>query len=364
MTDNDNSPMDSEREIVIVINPGSTSTKFALWGRDGCLVERVVRHEEREPVADPAAQFDHRRGLLDRELLPMLDGLKVVGVVGRGGLLKPLKGGTYRVNAAMLSDLKSGLSGFHASNLGAPLADHYARRFGVQAYIVDPVTVDEFHDLARISGVPWIERKSRSHALNIKAVVRRAAGELGLALEASRFVVAHLGGGSSIAAVVGGRIIDVNDALHGMGPYSPERAGALPIGPLVERCFSGETTREELLDELARRSGLTAYCGTADVPEVLRRAREGDSRADLAVRGMVYQDAKEIGAMAAVLGGRIDAVVVTGGLAHSAELVDMLKPYISFLGPVMVYPGEGELQALAEGAFRVIDGVETALEYN
>lgn len=356
--------MSKDREVVIVINPGSTSTKFAVWTRDGGVVEKVVRHDADRLATNIPDQFDHRRELIDSELLPSVEDLIVVGAAGRGGLLKPLEGGTYRVNDAMLDDLKSGRSGNHASNLGAILADHYARHFGVEAYVVDPVTVDEFHELARLSGVPWIVRKSRSHALNIKAVVRRAAAELKIQVAETRFVVAHLGGGTSIAAVDRGRIIDVNDALIGMGPYSPERAGALPIGPLIERCFSGEVTKEELLEELSRRSGLTAYCRTSDVRELLRRAEEGDRKADLALKGMIYQNAKEIAAMAAVLQGRINAVLLTGGLAHSEELIGMLKPYIEFLSNVMVFPGEGELEALAEGAFRVIDGEEKAREYS
>ncbi len=355
--------MDPEKEVLIVINPGSTSTKFALWSREGCVVEKVVRHPADKLAPQVFEQFDYRRLVIDADIEPLLKGMKVVGAVGRCGPLKPLQGGTYRINQAMLDDLASGRYSNHASNLGAMLADHYARRFGVGAYVVDPVTVDEFTDVARLSGVSWIERRSRSHALNIKAVVRRAAVEIGKSVEETRFVVAHLGGGTSIAAVVGGRIIDVNDALLGMGPYSPERAGALPIGPLVDRCFSGEVTREELLDGMARRSGLIAYCGTSDVREVIERADRGDRQADLALRGMIYQDAKEIGAMAAALGEKLDAIILTGGLVHSSEIIDMLRAYITFLGRVLVYPGEGELEALAAGAFRVIDGEEEPLEY-
>jgi butyrate kinase len=356
--------MSSVTEVVIVINPGSTSTKFALWSRSGCVVEKSVRHDAARLSSRAADQFDYRRELIDTELQPLLSDKKVVGAAGRGGLLKPLTGGTYRINQAMLDYLRSPDIADHASNLGALFADHYARQFNVEAFIVDPVTVDEFHDLARLSGVPWIQRKSRVHALNIKAVSRRAASEIGKPLVDTSFVIAHLGGGISIGAIVGGRIIDVNDALHGMGPYSPERAGALPIGPLVEHCFSGKVTKKELLDELARKSGLMGYCGTSDAREVLQRAHNGDGTADLALRGMIYQCAKEIGAMAAVLEGKLDAVVITGGLAHSEEILAILKPFIAFLGRILVFPGEGELEALAAGAFRVIDGEEAAKEYS
>lgn len=350
-------------EVVIVINPGSTSTKYALWSRAGCVVERVVRHDADKLAPRAADQFDVRRNTIDADLESFLPTVKVVGVVGRGGLLSPLAGGTYRVNETMLAELRSPTIANHASNLGALLADHYARRFAVEAFVVDPVTVDEFCDLARLTGVNWCKRKSRSHALNIKAVIRLAATELKKPLADTRFVVAHLGGGISIAAVNGGRIVDVNDALHGMGPYSPERAGALPIGPLIERCFSGEVTKKDLLDELARKSGLMAYCGTSDVREIVKRIQNGDQSAKTALEGMIYQVAKEIGAYAATLAGKIDAVVITGGLAHSPEVLDLLKPYISFLGRTLIYPGEGELEALAGGAFRVIDGVEKARIY-
>jgi len=350
-------------EAVIVINPGSTSTKFALWGRQNCLFERIVRHDNIDLAPKVADQIDYRRKLIDQELEPLIDNIRIVGAVGRGDPLKPLKGVTYNVTDAMLEDLRSCKYANHASNLGAMIAEHYAKRFQVKAYVVDPVTVDEFHDLARLSGVPWISRKGRAHALNIKAVVRRVSADLSKEITESNYVVAHLGGGISIAAVKHGRIIDVNDALHGMGPYSPERAGALPIGPLVERCFSGETTKAELLGELGRNAGLKGYLGTSDVRQILERIKNGDSQADQVLQGMIYQIGKEIGAMSVVLHGELDGIVLTGGLAHSEEIISMLKPYISFLGDILTYPGEGELQALAEGAFRVIDGVEEALEY-
>lgn len=353
----------SEREVVIIINPGSTSTKFALFNRTGPIVERVVRHTMGELAPRATDQFEQRARLIDQELEPLVKDYQVVGVVGRGGLLKPLEGGTYRVNEKMLEDLRSPTTDNHASNLGAFLAYHYGGKYGVPAFIVDPVTVDEFTELARLSGVTWCQRKSRSHALNIKACVRRACRELGIKLAESRFVVAHLGGGISVAAVEGGRIIDVNDALLGMGPYSPERAGALPLRCLIERCYSGEVSKEELIDELSRRSGLVAYTGTSDVREVLHRAQQGEKSCQLAIEGMVYQVAKEIGACSAVLKGKLDGVIITGGVAQSSQIVDMIKSYVLYLGKLLTYPGEGELEALAEGAFRVIDGEEEEKEY-
>ncbi len=355
--------MSSDKQAVIVLNPGSTSTKFALWKRAECIVEKVVRHDSDKLDSEIPKQFDYRRELIDQALEPLLEGVEIMGAAGRGGLLKPMKGGTYLVNDQMIADLSKGERGHHASNLGAILADHYAKRFGVDAYIVDPVTTDEFEELARVSGVPWIERKSRAHALNIKAVVRRAAVKLDIAVPDSRFVVAHLGGGISIAPVKGGRIIDVNDALLGMGPYSPERAGGLPIGPVIERCYSGNILKEDLIRELSRNSGLMAYCGTSDAREVLEKVKSGDKQANLAWRGMIYQIAKEIGAMASVLKGNIHGVVATGGLAHSQELTSSLKEYVAYIAPFIVFPGEGELQALAEGAWRVIDKQEGVKEY-
>lgn len=355
--------MTSRTEVVIVINPGSTSTKFALRSREGSVSEHTVRHDPAKLAARAVDQLDYRRDLMDQEIDPLVGDYQIVAVVGRGGLFGPMEGGTYRVSEAMIQFLRRPDTTNHASNLGAMLADHYARKFNVGAFIVDPVTVDEFESVARFTGVTWCTRKSRAHALNIKYTVRRAASELGKPIADTRFVVAHLGGGISIAAVKGGRIIDSNDAMHGMGPFSPERAGALPIGPLVEKCFSPGTEKKQLLDELARKSGLTAYCGTSDVVEILRRREERDASARDALQAMIYQIGKEIGAMATVLQGKLDSVLITGGVAHSAEVVAELCERIQFLGKVMVLPGEGELEALADGAFRVIDGLEEAKLY-
>jgi len=355
--------MTGKTEVVIAINPGSTSTKFGLWSRGECLAEKTIKHSDLPQGATLMDQFEHRRSLIEKEIDNSIAGVTLLAIAGRGGLLKPLAGGAYQINAAMLSELKAVNLTYHASNLGAFLADFYARKYEVNAYIVDPVTVDEFTDLARISGVPWIKRKSRAHALNIKAVVRRATAQLGLELANTRLVVAHLGGGTSIAAVKGGKLVDVNDALLGMGPFSPERAGALPIGPLIERCFSGEVTKQELLVELTKRGGIAGYCGTSDIRIVLELADRGDDIASLALDGMMYQNAKEIGAMATVLQGKVDAVIITGGIAFSESLMEKLKSYVGYIAPVLVFPGEDELKALAEGVFRVLDGDEEVKNY-
>jgi len=285
-------------------------------------------------------------------------------VVGRGGLLRPGPGGVYPVNAAMLADLTTARYGEHASNLGAPLAQALGAAYGAPAFIADPVTTDELLPEARLSGVPELERRSRAHALNIRACGRRAAAELQRPLAQCAFVVAHLGGGISVAAVRAGRILDVNDALLGMGPFSPERAGALPIGPLVELACSGRYTREELLDRLARRSGLKAYLGTNDMRVVLSRCDAGDEQAALVLRAMVHQVAKEIGAAATVLAGRLDGVVLTGGLALAGAFVDALRERTAFLGRHFVFPGENELESLADAGFQAVSGLEPLREYD
>ncbi len=289
--------------------------------------------------------------------------LRWVAVVGRGGPLGPLEGGTYRINQEMLEDLVSGRFAEHASNLGAMMADRFAKSRDLPAFVVDPVTVDNFPPVARISGEPAIERKCRSHALNIKAVAREAADDLGKSLDQTRFVVAHLGGGISVCALDGGRIIDVNDALLGMGPFSPERAGALPIGPLIELAFSGEYTRETLLRKLSRESGVLGYLGTNNLREVEERIGRGDDRASLIFSAMVYQITKEIGTMAVVLQGKLNGIIITGGMAHSDMLFNELQSQVSFLGKVIRRPGELEMAALAKGAFRVLDGEEEAKDY-
>jgi len=355
---------DATSESVLVINPGSTSTKLAAYSRQHVLHETVIAHD-----ADELKKFPRIVDQLDlrfQQLLEWVSPLEEchwVAVVGRGGLLGPLEGGTYRINQDMLSDLMAARFSAHASNLGALMAHRYAEPRGMPAFVVDPVTVDNLPPIARISGVPEIQRRSRAHALNIKAVARDVARELGKALEESRFVVAHLGGGISVCALDGGKIIDVNDALLGMGPFSPERAGALPIGPLVELAYSGRYSREQLLNKLSRESGMIAYLGTNDLRVVEERIQRGDDQSSLIFSAMAYQVAKEIGAMAVVLSGRLDGVILTGGMMHSDRLFEELRSRISFLAPIFRRSGEMEMEALARGAFRVLDGEEQAKEY-
>ncbi len=354
----------ASNDCVLVINPGSTSTKLAVYARSGVMEETTITHDLDALKALPAIngqldlRYDGLMAWVDR-----FEDSQWIAAVGRGGPLGPMEGGTYRINQEMLEDLVSGRFAEHASNLGAMMADRFAKSRDLPAFVVDPVTVDNFPPVARISGEPAIKRKCRSHALNIKAVAREVADDLGKSLNQTRFVVAHLGGGISVCALDGGRIIDVNDALLGMGPFSPERAGALPIGPLIEMAFSGEFTQETLLRKLSRESGMLGYLGTNNLREVEESIGRGDDRASSIFSAMAYQIAKEIGAMAVVLRGELDGIIISGGMAHSDMLFDELQSQVSFLGKVIRRPGELEMTALARGAFRVIDGEEEVKNY-
>lgn len=347
---------------VSVLNPGSTSTQLALFDRQKELWREEVQHRPDELHQEVVRQMDLRWAAIEPHLKRIPSG-SLVAVVGRGGPLKPLPGGTYAINDAMIADYSAARYANHASNLGALLAWQVARRFDVPAYIVDPVTTDEFELEARFSGIPEIERRCRSHALNIKAVTRKVAAEQGRALPQIRFVVTHLGGGISVAALREGRIVDVNDALLGMGPFSPERAGALPLEGLLHLAFSGEYTFDTLAHKLSRESGLKGYLGTNDLMEVLRRVDAGDEPAGQAYRTMVYQIAKEIGAMATVLEGKVDAIILTGAMARAERLCSDVTARVKFIAPVYTIPGSLELEALSQGVWRVIDGEEQAREY-
>jgi butyrate kinase len=264
----------------------------------------------------------------------------------------------------MVEDLRAGVNGQHASNLGGLIAKQIADEAGAPSYIADPVVVDEMQDLARISGHPELPRKSIFHALNQKAVARRAAKELGKNYEESRFIIAHMGGGISVGAHIDGKVVDVNNALNGEGPFSPERSGTLPAGQLVQLCFSGKYEQKEIMKMLKGRGGFMAYLGTADGKEVDDRRKAGDKDADLLFRAMAYQVAKEIGALSAVLEGRIDGILLTGGLAYNESLVEMISSRTSFLGRIFSYPGEGEIEALLEAALRAVRGEEEPMIYD
>ncbi|MGI6364823.1 MAG: butyrate kinase [Bacillota bacterium] len=347
---------------ILAVNPGSTSTKLAVFEDDSLHATETLRHNPQELAPVIVDQLEYRTALVSQWLASTCVGAKLSAVVGRGGMLKPIPGGTYLVNERMREDLRQGVGGQHASNLGGLIAHTIAAGLGLPAFIVDPVSVDEFIPEARISGIPDIQRRSRSHALNIRAVARRAARDLGHELEDINLIVAHLGGGISVAPLEKGRMLDVNDANE-MGPFSPERSGGLPTGDLVQMAFSGKYTQEELLNKITRGSGLLGYLGTNDGVVVGERIQAGDTKAELIGRAMAYQIAKEIGAMATVLRGEVRAIVITGGLAHYKRLTGWTKEYVRFIAPVLIYPGEDELRALAMGCLRVLRGEEEPREY-
>jgi butyrate kinase len=352
---------------ILVINPGGGSTKVAVCEGNDCVLSCSIAHphEELEQFPDAMSQREYREKAVEDFLLGegvALDSLDAV--VSRGGPLKPLESGTYIVNELLVSDIKAGnVQAHHASNLGPIIAFDLAARIGKPAFIVDPVSVDEFVPEARISGIPEIERRSLDHPLNSKMVARHAAAELGGTYAAMNFIVAHLGTGISVSAHVKGRAVDVNNA-HDGGPFSSQRAGSVPVTQLVDLCYSGRFSRDEMLSKLTRSGGLRAYLGTDDMAEAEKAALSGDEKAILVVGAMAYQIAKEIGASAAILRGDVDAIIFTGGIAHSEYLVSRVRERVSFITPnIFVYPGEHEMEALARGALRVLRGEEKAKQY-
>lgn len=353
------------KETVLVINPGSTSTKIGLFDRKGMLKVENIDHAGTpiSQIASIAEQLPLRIEIINSTFKSWLDDCRLMAVIGRGGLIKPLQGGVYKITPGMIEDAIGCKYASHASNMGAPIAAQIACDYQVPAFVIDPVTVDEMIPEARLSGLPEIERYSRLHALNIRACVRKATVQLGRPASEVNFVVAHLGGGISVAAVRGGKLIDCNNALLGMGPFSPERAGALPLEGLLNLAYSGQYSKTELKCKLTKKSGLVAYLGTNDAREVCRRILTGDKNAELVYRAMIYQVSKEIGAMATVLNGKVDRIIVTGGLARGAETVEMIRAKVEFIAPLMVFPGENELEAMAEGGWRALDGLEKILIY-
>jgi butyrate kinase len=351
---------------LLVINPGSTSTKIGVYEDEKQVLEKTLRHssEEIEKYATIYDEYEFRKSAILQVLKDKaFDINSLDAVVGRGGLLKPIISGTYAVNEAMLKDLRIGIQGHHAANLGGIIAYEIGESLNLPAFIVDPVVVDEIGDVARVSGMPEIQRKSIFHALNQKAVAKRYAKESGKIYQDLNLIVAHMGGGVSVGAHKAGRVIDVNNALDGEGPFSTERCGGVPVGDLVKLCFSGKYTLDDIKKKITGKGGVFAYLNTNDFRVVEKKGFEGDSNAKLVLDAFVYQIAKEIGQCGAVLCGKIDAIILTGGVAYSKQVTESLKEMTSFLGPVIVYPGEDELLALAEGGLRVLRGEEEAKEY-
>jgi len=352
---------------ILAINPGSTSTKLALYEDNELLFEKTLRHtaEELCVFRTMAEQLPFRYKMIMETLREeRCEPDKIAAVVGRGGLVNPIESGIYEVNELMKRHLADAVNGEHASNLGALLADMIVRSMpGAKAYIVDPVVVDELEPVARLSGHPLITRRSIFHALNQKAVSRIYAASVGREYEDMNLVVAHMGGGISVGAHRRGRVVDVNNALDGDGPYAPERSGALQTGQLVELCYSGQYSHDEVKSMLAGKGGLVAYLGTNDFREATERAAAGDKHAALIVEGCSYQIAKDIGAMAAVLNGDVDAIILTGGLAYDNAHIERISAMIRFIAPIFIYPGEDELKALAFNGLLAVTGKVAVREY-
>ncbi|MDD4297786.1 MAG: butyrate kinase [Ruminiclostridium sp.] len=349
---------------LFVINPGSTSTKVALFEDETVLFESTVRHNTSDfkSFSSIIAQNEYRLEIINTLLHTNdVDLAKVDAFVGRGGLLRPLVGGTYYVNHKMLEDLKASRYGEHASNLGAIIVFDLSEKYGKKAYVVNPVVVDELMDISRITGLPEMQNVSIFHALNQKAVARRAAEEINLQYNEARFIVAHLGGGISVGIHDHGKVIDVNNALED-GPFSPERAGSLPMKQVIDLCYSGKYSKSELIRKLIGNGGLIAHTGTSDCKVLVEQAKN-DEYIRLLLEALIYRVSREICAGAAALYGGIDSILVTGGLAYSDFIVDRIKQRVSFLAPVRVYPGENEMMALAKGVIDVLKGNETPLEY-
>lgn len=351
---------------LLIINPGSTSTKIGVYEDTKELFEETLRHSSEEigkyeTIFD---QIDFRKEIIVNILKEKnFDLNTLAAVVGRGGMLRPIESGTYKVNDTMLEDLKVGVQGQHASNLGGILADRIAKELNIPAFIVDPVVVDELDEVARVSGVPELPRLSKFHALNQKAVAKRYAKENNIRYSDLNLIVVHMGGGVSVGAHKKGRVVDVNNALDGEGPFSPERAGTVPVGDLIKLCYSNKYTEKEIYSKIIGKGGYVAYLNTNDARDVLKLVEEGDKEAKLYLDAFIYQIAKAVGANATVLGGKVDSIILTGGIAYSDVVVEALKSRIGWISNVTVYPGEDELLALAEGALRVLNGEEEAKEY-
>ncbi len=351
---------------ILSLNPGSTSTKLAYYEDENLVYEHTIRHnaEELKQYKNIFDQYEFRKNLilewLEEKGVALAD---LSAVVGRGGLLRPIESGVYDVNDKMVEDLKLSVGGEHASNLGGVIAREIADTIpGCRAFIADPIVVDELQDVARISGLPQIPRRPTFHALNHKAIARRYAAENNTSYEDLNLVIAHLGGGVSIAAHQYGKVIDTNQALDGFGPFSPERAGTVDAGVIVRMAFSGDYTQEEMLKMLCGKGGLMAHLGINEAHIAEQRAKEGDEQAKIVLQAMAYNIAKEIGAMHAVLKGKTDAIILTGGIANNKFVVSYIEEMVGSLTKFVVYPGEDELGALAMGGLRVLRG-EKAKEY-
>lgn len=351
---------------VLTINPAATSTKIGVFDNEYSIFEKIIYHAQDEMAPYPRIVDQHQ--FRKQAILEQLDNeginlSKLSAVCARGGLIRAIEGGTYEVNARMLQDLKLEYNGEHASNLGGILAHEIANGLNIPAFIADPVVVDELWELARFSGVPAVPRKSIFHALSQKRVAYKAAKDMNLAYENANLIVAHMGSGITIGAHLKGKVVDVNNGLDGDGPFSPERAGTIPAGDLVSLCYSGDYSRDDMMKMLVGKGGLMAYLGTKDPVEVERRMANGDFAALKTYEAMAYQIVKEIGSMSAVLAGDVDAIVLTGKLSYSQSFIDMIARNVDWIADMLIYPGENELEALNEGALRVLRKEESPKIY-
>lgn len=345
---------------ILALNPGSTSTKIAVFHNDKSIFLKTIRHnnhdlEKYKKIID---QLEYRKRVIIRELEHAeIEILRIDAIVGRGGLIRPVEGGVYEVNQSMLNDLRQGVMGEHASNLGGLIAHDIAQTVeGARAFIANPVVVDELQDVARVTGHPEFERVSIFHALNQKAIATQFAKSRNAKYEELNLIVAHLGGGISVGAHYCGRVIDVNNALDGTGPFSPERAGTLPAGQLVRMCYSGKYTFDDMRQMITGKGGLMAYFGTNSAYEIELKASEGDEKAIFIQDAMAYQIGKAIGEMAAVLYGEVHGIIITGGVAHNKQIITRIRNMAGFIAPVFVYPGEDEMFALAMNGLMVLKG--------
>lgn len=355
------------KQLILAINPGSTSTKIAVYNGHKQLFVTTLRHSSQEisGFAKISDQFEFRKNTIFKALVENdIDLSEIAIIVGRGGLVKPIKSGIYEVNKIMIAHLHEGVGGEHASNLGGLIAADLASEIkGCRAFIADPVVVDELEPIARITGHPLFERKSIFHALNQKAIAKSYAVTLSRSYESLNLIVAHLGGGVSIGAHSQGRVIDVNNALNGEGPFSPERSGTLPAYDLAKLCYSGKYTLEEVRKMITGEGGLVAHLGTNSFSEVAQKVKEGDEKFMLISDAFAYNVAKAIGSMAVVLNGKVDAILITGGVAYNTKLMEKLSEMIDFIAEVKIFPGEDEMSALAMNGLAILNGDENALVY-
>lgn len=350
---------------LLVINPGSTSIKIAVFLDSKSILEEKILHpkEDLESFSAIWDQLEYRyQAVLSFLKTNNLSSKDFNAIVARGGMFKPMAGGTYKVNQAMMEDARTGPVGIHPGNLACVIAHRLATQAGISAYVVDPISVDEFEPLARYSGHPLIERRCLSHSLNLHATGRKAAAQLNIPFEKSRFILAHLGGGISVCPLKNGRMIDVNDASSD-GPFSPERTGGLPLQQFISLCYSGNYSENEMRKLVMGKGGLLAYLNTYDAKKIEDLINQGDQATREIYEAMSYQIAKEIGAMSTVLSGKIDAIVLCGALAHSRMLTQWIINRVNFIAPIIKMPGEFEMQALTDGVLRVLSGTEEPLEY-